>query len=111
MESSRKVFDQMQIRTAVTWNSALSGLVHNGKHVEAMEFYKSMKEAGVEEDAVTFVILLQLCRSQEEVNWCKSIHSYMTRKGFEVKELVLNTLVDSYSKCGNTGRPQLAASC
>ncbi|KAK1276850.1 Pentatricopeptide repeat-containing protein [Acorus gramineus] len=58
---SFKVFDEMDERDIVTWNSMLSGCAHNGLGREAIDVFESMKSAGVTPNEASFTGLLGAC--------------------------------------------------
>ncbi|KAL8142560.1 hypothetical protein V2J09_015592, partial [Rumex salicifolius] len=97
--SARRVFNDIPVKNNVSWNSILSGLVLNDMHSEAIELFKSMRMAGVEEDEVTLTSLLQTCKDTFEPHQCKLIHSRMFKRGFESNQLLVNSLMDAYAKC------------
>ncbi|PIA46749.1 hypothetical protein AQUCO_01500357v1 [Aquilegia coerulea] len=98
-DSALKVFNEMSRRNIVSWNSILSGLVHNNQFIEALALFFSMVEAGLDADAVTMVTLLQICKNLRDSTQCKSIHSRVIRCGVESNDLVKNALIDAYAKC------------
>lgn len=99
VNSSLRVFHETPEKNVVSWNSLLSGLVQNEKHSEALILFDSMRKAGVDSDEVTLVNLLQLCKSFLDPYQCKLIHSRVLRRGFELNELVTNSLIDAYASC------------
>ncbi|XP_077246846.1 pentatricopeptide repeat-containing protein At2g17210-like [Tasmannia lanceolata] len=103
VDSAYKVFNQMPQRNTVSWNSILSGLVHNEHYFKALEVFHSMDKAGVEVDEVSVVNLLQLFKNLGDAVQCKCIHSVIIRRGFEMNGSVLNSLLDAYSKCELVG--------
>ncbi|KAG9443095.1 hypothetical protein H6P81_018949 [Aristolochia fimbriata] len=99
IDCAYKVFNEMPHRNNVTWNSLISGLVHNERYEEALQLFNLMQRARFEADSVTLVSLLQVCRNLGKAVWCKCIHAIMLRMGLEMNILVLNSLLDGYSKC------------
>lgn len=99
VDSALRAFTEMPIKNIVSWNSLLSGLVHNGNHAEALLLFDSMVNAGAEADEVTLVNLLQVCKHFGDPYQCKSIHSRIFRQGYEWNELVINSLIDAYARC------------
>ncbi|XP_060168729.1 pentatricopeptide repeat-containing protein At2g17210 [Lycium barbarum] len=99
IDSSLRVFREINEKNVVSWNSLLSGLVQNEKHSEALALFESMRKAGVDSDEVTLVNMLQLCKFFLDPYQCKLIHSSMLRRGFELNELVTNSLIDAYASC------------
>lgn len=99
IDSSLRVFGGIPEKNVVSWNSLLSGLVQNQMHPEALTLFDSMHKAGIESDEVTLVNLLQLCKFFLDPYQCKLIHSRILRQGFELNELVTNSLIDAYASC------------
>ncbi|KAK4346436.1 hypothetical protein RND71_032775 [Anisodus tanguticus] len=60
-EGARKVFDAMQARTVVTWNTMISGYYRNDSPKEALMIYMRMEDAGVDADCATLLSLLPAC--------------------------------------------------
>nr|XP_017245179.1 PREDICTED: pentatricopeptide repeat-containing protein At2g17210 isoform X2 [Daucus carota subsp. sativus] len=99
LDSALEVFREMPQRNLVSWNSMLSGFVHNKKYVEAISLFCSMSEEDIQVDEVTVVNLLQICKHLLDPYYCQSIHCAVIRRGYELNKLVANSLIDVYSKC------------
>ncbi|CAL5409936.1 unnamed protein product [Camellia sinensis] len=99
IESALKSFREMPRRNVVSWNSLLSGFVSNDKYLEALLLFDSMWKAGIDADGVTLVNLLQTCKHLLDPIHLKSIHLIIIRRGYEVNDLVMNSLIDAYAKC------------
>ncbi|XP_058191773.1 pentatricopeptide repeat-containing protein At2g17210 [Rhododendron vialii] len=98
IESASKVFREMPMRNNVSWNSLLAGFISNEKYSEALSLFDSMSKEGIEADEVTLVNLLQTCKHFCDPIHCKCIHSVIIRRGYEVNDLVLSSLIDAYAK-------------
>ncbi|KAL8092120.1 hypothetical protein AgCh_034421 [Apium graveolens] len=98
-DAALEVFTVMPERNLVSWNSMLSGFVHNKKYVEAISVFCSMSEKDIQVDEITVVNLLQICKHLLDPYYCRSIHCAVIRKGYELNKLVVNSLIDVYSKC------------
>ncbi|KAL7211690.1 hypothetical protein ACSBR2_014528 [Camellia fascicularis] len=122
MEVAQKLFDEMSSRDLISWSvmmgpmckvrklrllfdcsekcaMILSGFVSNEKYSEALLLFDSMWKAGIDADEVTLVNLLQTCEHLLDPIHCKSIHSIIIQRGYEVNDLVMNSLIDAYAKC------------
>lgn len=98
VDSATVAFNLLPWKNMVSWNSILAGLVHNEKYMEACSLFDLMRTE-VENDEVTLVTLLQLCKKLGRAFWCKCIHAMVIRRQFVSNELLLNSLLDAYSKC------------
>jgi pentatricopeptide repeat protein len=61
LEDARRVFDEMQIKSLVTWNSMITSLGVHGCGDEAIGLFAEMERANVWPDAITFVGVLCAC--------------------------------------------------
>lgn len=63
VESARRVFDEMVEKDLLSWNSMISGYVHNGLLRLAVQLFSSVRANGCEPDIVTFnTVLDAYCR-------------------------------------------------
>ena len=98
LDSAKKIFDKMPMKDVASWNAMISGLSQSSNPCEAMEIFRSMQLEGVEPDSVSILNLAPAVSKLEDIDSCKSIHSYMVRRC--ICGTVLNSLIDMYSKCG-----------
>ncbi|KAL7099020.1 hypothetical protein ACP275_09G055700 [Erythranthe tilingii] len=99
VDSAVLAFTEMPCKNIVSWSFMLSGFVHNVKYAEELTLFRSMKRSGLDSDEVTLVNLLSLCKFLGHFRECKLIHSRVIRKGFELNDLAVNSLIDAYTKC------------
>ncbi|XP_047962320.1 pentatricopeptide repeat-containing protein At3g03580-like [Salvia hispanica] len=59
--SAYTVFEQMEIRTLISWNTIIAAFANHGHAEKAMALFEEMKTAGVEPDSITFLELLTAC--------------------------------------------------
>jgi len=100
-EVACKLFDKIQNRDIVSWNSMVSVYAQNGHANEALELFVRMQFEGVAPDAVTIVTGLQACADLGVLQHGKLIHDHVIRAGFETNVFVGNSLVTMYAKCGS----------
>ncbi|CAL9043291.1 unnamed protein product, partial [Musa banksii] len=55
------VFDAMQRKDLVTWNSMIAGLAMHGRGADALQLFHQMKRVGERPDGITFVGALSAC--------------------------------------------------
>lgn len=101
IECARKVFDYIEFRTLVTWNSMIGGYAKMGWWEEAFLLFDGMRRAGLEPDGHTFVNLLSVCSRIRDVELGRSVHWYVEINGVPVDTFVQNALLDMYAKCGH----------
>ncbi|KAL6333029.1 hypothetical protein AAG906_020049 [Vitis piasezkii] len=53
-----QVFNAMESKDVLAWNTIIAGMAIHGHVKEAQQFFKEMKEAGVEPNDITFVAML-----------------------------------------------------
>ncbi|CAK9875449.1 unnamed protein product [Sphagnum jensenii] len=60
-KDARQVFDKMEVRSVISWNTMINGYAECGPYMEAMEIFSQMQHEGVRPDGVTFVGVLSAC--------------------------------------------------
>ncbi|XP_024520331.1 pentatricopeptide repeat-containing protein At4g04370-like isoform X1 [Selaginella moellendorffii] len=118
MEDARKVFDGMQKRDAVSWNTVILGYAENGDGETALELFEKMQaEDHLSPDSWTIVSALKACSSLAAAERSREVFGELVKiqtleKGMAVHSLALKNrcdsdrfvasgLVDMYSKCGS----------
>ncbi|PIN19613.1 hypothetical protein CDL12_07715 [Handroanthus impetiginosus] len=99
IDRARKVFDFMEFKTLVSWNSMIGGYAKMGWWEEAFFLFGCMREGGVELDGHTFVNLLSVCSRIHNVELGRSVHWFIEINGVSVDIYVQNALLDMYAKC------------
>lgn len=79
LEDARKVFDKIDGKDVVAWNSMIMGYAVNGLSEEALKLFHEMHGEGVRPSYVTFIALLTACG-----------HSGLVTKGWEMFNLMKN---------------------
>ncbi|XP_058750147.1 pentatricopeptide repeat-containing protein At5g44230 [Vicia villosa] len=103
MDSARELFDGLNGKDKVAWTSMVTGYAQNAMPKKALEFFRRLREAGVETDEITLVGVISAC-AQLGVsgygNWIRGIVE-SSRFGSANNVLVGSALIDMYSKCGD----------
>ncbi|KAF8389746.1 hypothetical protein HHK36_024265 [Tetracentron sinense] len=100
-EAAGWVFNRMQDRTVVSWNTMITGYFRNGCAEEALMVFNWMMDVGVEPDCATIVSVLPACGSLRDLQIGRWVHALVEEKGFGTYIAVRNSLVDMYAKCGS----------
>ncbi|KAH7306475.1 hypothetical protein KP509_22G014800 [Ceratopteris richardii] len=98
---AQEIFDDLEKRDVVTWNSLVTGYANLEDGKRALQIYDRMKQEGVSPNAVTFIGSLKACGTIKDCSKGQSIHADIDREGISgCVHTVNNALVDMYSKCG-----------
>lgn len=101
MEAAKAVFDGLEEKNDVLWNTLLGGHAQNGHASEVLELFMHMKILGFQPDKYTYTSVLSACARLKNVDMGRQLHSVIIKKDFGVNLYVQNSLVDMYAKCGN----------
>ncbi|CAJ1942143.1 unnamed protein product [Sphenostylis stenocarpa] len=82
IEKALDVFDCLDVKDIITWNTTINGLATHGHAADALCLFERMKNAGEKPDGVTFIGILSACA-----------HMGLVRDGF----LHYQSMVDDYS--------------
>ena len=107
LAKARGVFDRIQAKNTVLWNTLISGYVQVGDNEEALQCYEKMQREGLSPDATTLLCTLQACGRIGAMEKGIEIHNEINKKKLlEMDHLVGCALIDMYAKCGLLERAQ-----
>ncbi|CAN6438822.1 unnamed protein product [Victoria cruziana] len=95
-----RVFDNMNAKDVISWNSLITGNTQNGLANEAFALYHRMQEKGVQFDQGTLVSVLPACSHLGAVRKGTCIHGRSIKMGLHSDLFVTTCLIDMYAKCG-----------
>ncbi|CAN4076721.1 unnamed protein product [Withania somnifera] len=100
LDDARKVFDYMNERNVVAWNSIIVSYTQNGLNEEAIGVFYEMRTEAIEPTRVTLSSFLSasanLCTLQEG----KQGHSICILSGLDLDNILGSSLINFYSKVG-----------
>ena len=96
MGFARMVFDEMDERELVSWNSMISGYSKTSFAKEAFGLFMEMREKGFELDEMTLVSVLGACGDLGLGRW---VEGFVLEKKVEVNSYVGSALIDMYGMC------------
>ncbi|GMN42140.1 hypothetical protein TIFTF001_011344 [Ficus carica] len=105
--AARRVFEAMQDRSVVSWNTMISGYFRNGCVDEALRMFKWMIDVGVEPDSATVVSVLPTCGYTKNLALGREVHALVEEKGSGMNIKAYNALVDMYARCGKMDEAQV----
>ncbi|KAL2485263.1 putative Pentatricopeptide repeat-containing protein [Abeliophyllum distichum] len=101
MNDCENIFSRMwERRDDVSWNSMISGYIHNELLSKAMEIVWLMLHNGQRLDRFTFATVLSACASVATLERGMEVHACAIRACLEYDVVIGSALVDMYAKCG-----------
>ncbi|KAJ0086754.1 hypothetical protein Patl1_07671 [Pistacia atlantica] len=95
------IFQLIEAKSIITWNSMLSGYSHMDRSEEASFLFREMLLSGIEPNYVTIASILPLCARVANLQHGKEFHCYLMRREiFKDYLLLWNALVDMYARSG-----------
>ncbi|CAK9183896.1 unnamed protein product, partial [Ilex paraguariensis] len=107
-EFARKVFDLVPgwVRDVVTWNSMISGYLHNDSCEKALKLFgELLGDINVSPDEVTLVSALTACARIGLLDLGRKMHGLSVVSAF-VDVFLGSSLIDMYTKCGRLENAQ-----
>ncbi|XP_074556798.1 pentatricopeptide repeat-containing protein At2g13600-like isoform X2 [Curcuma longa] len=103
LSSSRKVFDAMPHRNAVSWNALIAGYTNAGMGISALELFVRMKsnELAVAVNEYTVSSCVTASAGISDAVSGAQIHGYAVKLGFEEDHAVASSLANMYFRCGH----------
>ncbi|KAL3839619.1 hypothetical protein ACJIZ3_024210 [Penstemon smallii] len=100
MDACETIFSSMSERDDVSWNSMISGYIHNEQLAEAMNLVWLMLHNGQRLDCFTFATVLSACASVATLEHGMEVHACATRACLVSDVVIGSALIDMYAKCG-----------
>lgn len=86
MKDARRIFQEMDVRDVVSYNTMITGFAAHGDASEAIELVLTMQEDGIKPDRVTYIAVLTACS-----------HAGLLEAGREIFESINSPSVDHYA--------------
>ncbi|KAI3700507.1 hypothetical protein L2E82_45137 [Cichorium intybus] len=94
MQTVRKVFETMQNRDIVSYNTLILGYTKSNMYHESMMMIRDMSNANLKPDAFTLSTLLPIVSQHMDILKGKEIHGYGVKHGFDQNEFIVTGLSD-----------------
>ncbi|EFJ16526.1 hypothetical protein SELMODRAFT_116350 [Selaginella moellendorffii] len=99
---ARKVFERINNRSRILWNSMITAYQERDPH-EALHLFREMQPEGVSPDRITFMTVLNACVNAADLENGRTIHRRIVDSGFAADVRVATALFNMYAKCGSLG--------
>ncbi|KAI3515258.1 hypothetical protein L1887_14076 [Cichorium endivia] len=101
MNTATELFHNMPNKNPVSWTALISGYSRNGFPHEALLLFTKMISQKIPPNQFTFSSALCACANLSSLKTGKQIHGFLIKSHFTPNTIVLSSLIDMYSKCGN----------
>ncbi|KAL3841134.1 hypothetical protein ACJIZ3_025725 [Penstemon smallii] len=101
LEMAKEVFDGIENKSLVCWNSMIGGYSQIGDSMSCIKLLAGMNEAKIWPSSATISSLLMACAKSAQLLHGKFVHGYIIRKNVGGDIFVESSLLDLYFKCGN----------
>ncbi|KAL0360604.1 UNVERIFIED_CONTAM: Pentatricopeptide repeat-containing protein, mitochondrial [Sesamum radiatum] len=108
VEFSKKVFDEMNEKDLISWNSMIAVCAQHGLGEDAIGVFQSMVWSEVEYNAVTLSAVLLACAHSGALRTGKGIHTQVVKMNLESNVIVGTSIIDMYCKCGRVNSARRA---
>ncbi|KAG2583530.1 hypothetical protein PVAP13_6KG262200 [Panicum virgatum] len=100
LADSRRVFDGIESKDLISWNSMLGAYAYHGMNEEAMRFFvRMMQESGIRPDMYSFTSIISVCSEHWRGDHRgRGIHSLVMKIGLEGVTHVCNALISMYTR-------------
>ncbi|KAG7035736.1 Pentatricopeptide repeat-containing protein, partial [Cucurbita argyrosperma subsp. argyrosperma] len=97
LDLAQTLFDEMPVRSVVSWNIMISGYSKVGQYNEALELASGMHCSNVKLNEKTFSTLLSICAHSGCTHEGKQYHCLVLKSGLQIFELVGSALLYFYA--------------
>ncbi|OIV98132.1 hypothetical protein TanjilG_25997 [Lupinus angustifolius] len=101
MGDAHRIFDEMLVRSTVTWTTLMKGYLRNGDYDSVFNIVRDLCMCGEKFNEYTCTVVLQGCKSPQDCVFGKQIHAFVLKNGFQENVVVATSLVSMYSKSGH----------
>ncbi|KAI0498525.1 hypothetical protein KFK09_019413 [Dendrobium nobile] len=99
LEDARHIFDSMECRDLVTWNTMITAYEQFGDSTVVLEFFGLMKRNGLKPDILTLVSLSSAVSQIQHEGNCRAVHGFFVRRGWDEDDIFAgNAIIDMYGK-------------
>ncbi|CAA0815488.1 Tetratricopeptide repeat (TPR)-like superfamily protein [Striga hermonthica] len=100
IEVARYVFNSMDERDTISWNSILAALARNCLSLEMLRYFHLMRLNHGKIDQSTLSTLLSASGAVDNLSWGRGIHGLLVKTGLDLDICLSNTLITMYFETG-----------
>ncbi|KAF9671566.1 hypothetical protein SADUNF_Sadunf12G0060800 [Salix dunnii] len=97
------MFERMEKRDSVSWNTMISGFCQSGEYVKSLVMFRRMitECGGSYHNRVACLAALSSCASIKCSSHGLEIHGFLVKNGLDSDEFLVSGLIEMYMKCGD----------
>ncbi|KAF3436242.1 hypothetical protein FNV43_RR23334 [Rhamnella rubrinervis] len=99
MVDAARIFNDLEDKDNISWNTMFSGFVQNGLYNETLQLFHDMYCAGQKPDEVSVLNIIAASGRLGNILNGMEVHAYAIKLGIDSNLRVGNTLIDMYAKC------------
>ncbi|XP_024514859.1 pentatricopeptide repeat-containing protein At2g33760 [Selaginella moellendorffii] len=100
VDLAREVFERMEAKNTVTWNTMIAACSRHDRYKEAFALLGEMDLDGLRPNKITLVSVIDACAWMQSISRGRIVHEIVAGEGLESDNAVANALVNLYGKCG-----------
>ncbi|XP_027344922.1 pentatricopeptide repeat-containing protein At1g18485 [Abrus precatorius] len=97
---AKLIFDKMENKSLVCWNTMITGFSQNELPRETLETFRQMLSCGVQPQDIAIMGILGACSQVSALRLGKEVHAFALRGHLTADTFVTCALIDMYAKCG-----------
>ncbi|KAL5558352.1 hypothetical protein UlMin_034563 [Ulmus minor] len=94
------LFYRLPQKDTLAWSSLITGCSKMGLSSMVISLFRDIVNLNLEVDQHVISSVLKVCSSITSLRSGKQIHAFCTKSGYESEEVIVTSLIDMYSKCG-----------
>lgn len=98
--SARRLFDNLEDKSVVTWNAMITGYSQNNLGDEALLLFRQMMQEGLRASEISILAVVSACSQLSALGLGKEVHCFALKEDLVRDPFVGSAVVDMYAKCG-----------
>ena len=101
VDDARKKFNEMLVKSLVSWNTMIGALTQNAEEQEALTRFIQMQREGTPFNEFTISSVLCACALNCAILECMQLHAFSIKASVDSNCFVGTALLDVYAKCSS----------
>ncbi|KAH0874588.1 hypothetical protein HID58_071950 [Brassica napus] len=101
VEDAKKVFERIERKSLISWNSMTVGFSQNGCPGDTLEYFRQMHKLDLPTDKFSLSSVISACASVSSLELGEQVFARATIVGLDSDQIVSSSLIDLYCKCGS----------